>query len=250
MIWRLIIITDFLSKEGIDICFLPGARWPAGAEIPPNVPYQWLGTPSKAWASIGALVSRDIVENIQHVSTLDFERSMWLELTCVNKDSSLNALFCCGFYGAPGGDLETWDRVHQEMKELKVVHPHAEFLLAGDGNAHFKHCVDHEPSCSCPHCKRSAVDRTIEAQVLAAGLMVLNEAKPTHDSGHMIDVILGTVEQGCAHTYDENIGDSDHRMVTITLSSSVQLLSDTRIGRVGWGSLHLWPDLLVSIGPS
>lgn len=28
MIWRLIIITDFLSKEGIDICFLPGARWP------------------------------------------------------------------------------------------------------------------------------------------------------------------------------------------------------------------------------
>ena len=26
MIWRLIIITDFLSKEGIDICFLPASR--------------------------------------------------------------------------------------------------------------------------------------------------------------------------------------------------------------------------------
>ena len=40
---------------------------------------------------------------------------------------------------------------------------------------------------------------------------------------------LGTVEQGCAHTYDENIGDSDHRMVAITVSSSAQLLSDTRM---------------------
>ena len=38
-------------------------------------------------------------------------------------------------------------------------------------------------------------------------------------------------------------------MVAIKVSSSAQLLSDTRIGRVGWGSLHLWPDLLASIGP-
>lgn len=180
-------------------------------------------------------MSSDIVGNILQVSALDFERSMWLELTCVNKDGSLNTLFCCGFYCAPGGDLETWARVLQEMKELKVVLPHAEFLLAGDGNAHFKHCVNHEPTCSCPHFKQSAIDRSIEAQVLATGLMVLNEAKPTHDSGHMIDVILGTVEQGCAHTYDENIGDSDHRMVAITVSSSAQLLSDTRIGREAGG---------------
>lgn len=68
-----------------------------------DVPYKWIGTPSKAWASIGALVSSNIVGNILQVSALDFERSMWLELTCVNKDGSLNTLFCCGFYCAPGG---------------------------------------------------------------------------------------------------------------------------------------------------
>lgn len=82
MMWRLLIITQFLEQEQIDVCFLPGARWPAGASVPDSVSFQWMDNPSSSWASIGALVSTNVLGSVQQVSILDFERSMWLEMKC------------------------------------------------------------------------------------------------------------------------------------------------------------------------
>lgn len=104
-------------------------------------------------------------------------------------------------------------------------------------------------SCVCPHCKQSSSDWKIEALILAAGLVVLNEDRPTHDSGNMIDLIVGTLGNASAHTYAENIGGSDHRLVRIDVSSTVQLRGGESMGRVGWGFDHLWPSMLAPITP-
>ena len=249
MMWRLLIITQFLEQEQIDVCFLPGARWPAGASVPDSVAFQWMGNPSSSWASIGALVSKNVLGSVQQVSILDFERSMWLEMKCIDKFGSPNSIFCCGFYAAPGGDTHTWSRVLQELGALQVANPQSDFLLLCDGNVHLSHCVAHDVSCVCPHCKQSSSDRKIEALILAAGLVVLNEDKPTHDSGNMIDLILGTLGNASAHTYAENIGGSDHRLVRIDVSSTVQMRGGESMGRVGWGFDHLWPSMLAPITP-
>ena len=129
--WRLLIITQFLEQEQIDVCFLPGARWPAGASsVPDSVSFQWMGNPSSGWASIGALVSKNVLGSVQQVSILDFERSMWLEMKCIDKFGSPNSIFCCGFYAAPGGDTHTWSRVLQELGALQVANPQSDFFAS------------------------------------------------------------------------------------------------------------------------
>ena len=89
---RLLIITQFLGQEQIDVCFLRGARWPAGASIPDSVSFQWMGNPSSGWASIGALVSKNVLGSVQQVGILDFERSMWLDMKCIDRKPVLPGL--------------------------------------------------------------------------------------------------------------------------------------------------------------
>jgi len=99
------------------------------------------------------------------------------------------------------------------------------------------------------HVYAHTVDRQIEALIFIAGLVVLNEAKPTHDSGNMIDLILGTLGNASTHTYAENIGGSDHRLIRINVSFTVQLRGGESMGRVGWGFEHLWATMLAPITP-
>jgi len=64
MLWRLVQITDFMTEKGIVVMVLPGARWPPGAHVPPDLQYTWVGTPSGSWASVGALVAKDCMHTV------------------------------------------------------------------------------------------------------------------------------------------------------------------------------------------
>ena len=55
-------MSQVLTDEHVQICVLPGARWPLGARIPPGVPFQWIGVQTVSWSSVGLLVSNDVAD--------------------------------------------------------------------------------------------------------------------------------------------------------------------------------------------
>ena len=50
--WRLGHISCVLLEQDVQICVLPGARWPPGASLPPAIAYAWLGAQTTSWRSV------------------------------------------------------------------------------------------------------------------------------------------------------------------------------------------------------
>ena len=113
---------------------------------------------------------------------------------------------------------------------------------------HLSAVVNHDEGCTCSHCKQSSADRRIEAMIGEAGLHVLNGSTPTHDSGTIIDLILGE-KPGRALTHRDKIGGSDHRMVSHLSSSQITVEHRAAVGRVDWTSSEEWMEGLIFIGP-
>lgn len=61
----------------------------------------------------------------------------------------------CGFYAAPGGELDTWSWIIKIFHEVRKKFPGCSIVLAGDANVHLRSVVQHKPSCACVHCKQS-----------------------------------------------------------------------------------------------
>ncbi|CAE7390310.1 tam [Symbiodinium microadriaticum] len=117
--WRLWDIASTLFDLDVGICFLPGARFPEGAQLPNDFPFVFVGERSPSWDSVGALVRIEAM----HAVTVDESRSSSRVLFLnVMHEADNTVSHLCGFYAGPGGDLQTWTVIIEAMQELRSVH--------------------------------------------------------------------------------------------------------------------------------
>ena len=84
-----------------------------------------------------------------------------------------------------------------------------------------------------------------------SGLVALNQPKPTHVSGTTIDLALGFPGSPSAITHDgDDIGGSDHKLVTLDLQGSVESHSSGGgVGFVQWAHPQVWNAALTGLDP-
>ena len=231
-------IMDSLSTHGVMLCFMPGARFPPGSVFPEGAQYFWLGQRTTSWASIGCLVSVDIARSVEVLQLTDDPRFLWI---LILGPASVKVVVG-GFYAAPGGDENTWEAALLQFHALVDSGCYSDVLLVCDGNVHFRSAVRHEQPCDCRHCCQSAVDRRIEAKMLATGLNVLNDGLPTHESGYVLDLVLGLSGSATSFTLPQFIAGSDHKMVVA--QSSFRVTADLSFGlnTVSWSHSESWRE--------
>ena len=78
--------------------------------------------------------------------------------------------------------------------------------------------------------------------MLATGLNVLNDGLPTHESGYVLDLILGIPGSATSFTLPQFIAGSDHKMVVA--QSSFRVTADLSFGlnRVSWSHSESWRE--------
>ena len=242
--WRLQAIVATLQLESVDICALPGARFPPGTQLPDNFPYAWLGVRSLSWGAVGVLVRCELEAAVEPLLDLGGDRVLWLRIRAPSQ-----VVHVCAFYPSPGGDLCTWGQIVHEYRALALDFPSGWFVLLGDGNVHLTHQVLHDHGCCCPHCKQSPQDAQIQAMIDAAGLQAATPPGATHDSGTAIDIVLvssGTPQY--SGILPGVIGLSDHKMIHCTVPLSVGTSRSLQLGRVAWTDQG-WEAALASVQP-
>ena len=248
--WRIWAVADAMQREGIDICVLPGARFPSGAFLPHGFPFSWWGIRTSSWAGVGLFCCSDLEHAIREVPDLGADRIMWIEVWSDEPNSVQPALVLGCIYAAPGGDLLTWDQAIKEFIELCRRYPDAQVLLAGDGNLHLSYCQDHEQPCRCPHCMQTRNDRSIENALQASGLVAFNPPVPTHSSGTCLDLIMGRPSKPLKVTVvPDRIGLSDHLLVKATVEISMLARPEACLGRVAWATKGNWEEGLLAVRP-
>ena len=240
--WRLEATAAMLTAHEVDICVTPGARFPPGARLPPDFPFAWLGTCSRSWGVVGCLVRVELLKAIEPLVDFGCERIFWLKV-----DGAEGQLVICAIYPAPGGDEQTWKQIIDEFHLVRNRFPRARVYILGDGNVHLASVVDHPASCTCLHCKQSAADTRIDNSIKRAGLVALNDGKPTHQSGTTIDVALAVPTHAVpAKSLLTTVGESDHWPIIITVPFAVIDEERCTLGRVCWSEAE-WDDILGSI---
>ena len=243
--WRLTHIFDTLVSLQVPICFLPGARWPEGAVMPERSPFQFVGTQTSDWGAVGALVLNEIAHAVRVIEDFDNPRILWLLVSTINNHSFLLG----GFYAAPGGDEATWSELFRQFHVLRLKFPGATCFLLGDGNVHLSHILDHPDECRCLHCHQPSADRRIENLIASNHFIPLNPAVPTHDSGNVIDLVLGFPGAPASETHTDPIGGSDHRLVSIALPHAVGFKRELQMSKVQWAHPQLWDAVLTKLTP-
>ena len=247
--WRLWHIATALQERGIHICAVPAARWPPGAKLPDGYPYSFLGDSTLDWAGVGLLVATELEESVQHISDVGGSRRHWFVIVDATADEAPPLVFCA-MGPAPGGDVDTWMGILNDYKTLQCRFRNSRFVLAGDANVHFKCIVDHIAGCTCLHCHQCKADKVIEEAVNAAGLIVCNPDIPTHVSGTILDVFLTPRTSPTEVEVDaENVGSSDHSLVTSSVRAAVNLNFVSGLGRVALAGIEEWNEALQVVSP-
>ena len=242
--WRVQAIGCALEELDVDLCVLPGARFPPGAQLPESFPYAWVGVHSLSWAGVGALIRAEWESAVELLESVGSDRVLWLNVTGAREH-----LIVCAFYPAPGGDWETWSLIISEYGALSRAHPAAKFVLLGDGNIHLSCLVQHARTCACLHCRQSSVDARIEALIAAAGLHAITPPGPTHDSGTAVDFILAPrAATILGHICEKWIGLSDHKLVFCIVPLSVEATQALVLGKVAWSD-DGWDAALLPVEP-
>ena len=78
--WRIVEIDEELSARGVDVCALPGARCPAGLQLPPDFPYFWVGEQTSSWAGTGFFIKVELESSVRVMSYLGNPRIIWIEI--------------------------------------------------------------------------------------------------------------------------------------------------------------------------
>jgi len=238
--WRIQAIGRALQQDGIDICILPGARFPPGATLPEGYPYIWQGIQSSSWGAVGALLRPELQSAIFLLGDVGCDRALWWHIVPSPGQRS-QGLILCGFYPAPGGDVETWTHILNDYEALRVRFPRAQFLLLGDANTHLSYVLSHHETCTCSHCRQSTADKQIEQLLREAGLFAYNPAKPTHISGTAPDLIIGSrgapLQVGVAEV---PLAASDHHLLHVVADIRISVHYAQALGRVRWQSTQVW----------
>ncbi|CAE8699927.1 unnamed protein product, partial [Polarella glacialis] len=249
--WRLWAVASALEDQNINVCGLPGARLPPGAILPSGLPYAWYGVRSSHWDSVGVFVKLEMQESFVPLDEHCCDRVFWFMITKGTRGQGHQTeLLGCAFYARPGGDRETWQMLADTYRTLRSKHTTAKFVLFGDANCHLSYVVDHEPQCVCPHCKQSAADVIIESLLFQAGLRACADGRPTHDSGHIIDLVIAPADSPVVSAvFSDPVGASDHRLVIATVMHSWTADLRRGMGRVAWASGDDWYLCLLWVEP-
>ena len=121
------------KDEDIDVCVVPGARFPPGARLPEGFPYCWLGLQTTEWAGVGVLIRLEVQSAVSTLDELGSNRILWLRVA-QGGPGATHPLLLCAVYGAPGGDVATWAQVVGEFQALRKRYPRAHIMVAGDAN--------------------------------------------------------------------------------------------------------------------
>ena len=68
--WRPLHIGSFLVQHNVQSCALPGARFPARAELPEGFPYMWIRAQTTSWSGVGPLVSVELKFQVDVIESL------------------------------------------------------------------------------------------------------------------------------------------------------------------------------------
>ena len=243
--WRLWDIASTLFDLDVGICFLPGARFPEGAQLPNDFPFVFVGERSPSWDSVGALVRIEAM----HAVTVDESRSSSRVLFLnVMHEADNTVSHLCGFYAGPGGDLQTWTVIIEAMQELRSLHSDRVIAAFGDGNVHFSDAVQHVHGCRCCHCHQTRSDKHIEALIKASGFSACLPPGPTHESGSVIDFVISSVPVS-AHVLPHRTARSDHHLVWSVIPKPVQACYADGLSRVMWLNDDSWDEAIRTIEP-
>ncbi|CAK0904656.1 unnamed protein product, partial [Prorocentrum cordatum] len=238
--WRLEAVAHALDDRGVDLCILPGSRFPAGALLPKGSPFLWLGPESAAWGTVGIFVRPELERATRPIHDFSSSREQWYELW---SDGQVDAPTCiiCAMYPVHGGDLDTWVSIVAHAGVLRAKFPRARLLVGGDGNLHLDYVVSHGAGCRRLRCHQRSKDKLIQEWLDSAGSRAFNPPSPTHVSGTCIDLFLGSRHDPLpAHVVDEFVGLSDHRLVLIDVPCRATAQNSAGFGRVAWTSGEEW----------
>ena len=115
--WRLCAVAAFMERQGLQICFLPGPRFPPGMFLPPDFPRVYLGGLTTSRAGVGVFIRHELHGAAYVVKDLGCERSLWLAIPGTDSETGV---IMCGFCPAPGGGMTTWDRILADYKVARV----------------------------------------------------------------------------------------------------------------------------------
>ena len=244
--WRLGHISCVLLEQDVQICVLPGARWPPEASLPPGKAYAWLGAQTTSWRSVGMLVATELVSQVAVLDDIGSDVILWVAVHEASDVSGSPRVIIGGIYPAPGGDTETWAQVIKEFQILEARYPLVPIIIAGDANVHLTYLAQHDAGCRCLHCRQTVADRYIEQLLLTAGLLAHNPLCPTHTSGTVIDLVLSrSSTRLSASVLQEDVGNSDHFMVLASCEVQLKVALGPSVGRVSWSQSDLWDSILV-----
>ena len=248
--WRIQAVATALLERNIDLCVLPGARFPPEAVLPPGFPYVWLGTQSLDYNAVGLFLRPELEAAVQIIEDFTLPRVMWLVISsgCGGSASPSPQLLVCAFYAAPGGDVATWQKIITDAALLGRRYPLAQLLLAGDDNIHLSYIFQHHTQCVCLHCKQSQTDRQIEDELQSVEILACNPPVPTHVSGTCIELI-GSLRSTLVpvEVVTSRIGLSDHFMPVCSVIISVQARPQLAFGRVAWKTNDAWEAALGAV---
>ena len=247
LLWRLFHICSVLVDKNIQVCILPGARWPPGAEIPAGFPFEWLGLQTTSWEAVGVLVASELRLEVSVMEDMGSPVILWLMFRGQRWQRQGPALILGAIYPKPGGDLQTWRQILSEFDIIKTKYPSSRIVIAGDGNVHLQGLVHHSPECSCLHCCQRLNDKLIQLEIESRNLVACNPRFPTHVSGTIIDLVLTDRCQPLpVDVVQEDIGASDHFMVISRCPVSLQASFESSVGRVIWSQSNEWDEALAS----
>ena len=187
--WRLEQVAVALLDHRVDICVLPGARFPPGALLPRGYPFAWVGDRSTGWDTVGLFIRLELEHVVRIREAWSEGRVLCVEVWSTSPGASAPAAALVACYPRPGGDRETWRRVLEVAPALRAEFPSARVLVAGDANIHLSYLVAHPSGCSCLHCKQSAADIEIQSWLAAQGWLACNPQIPTHSSVTVLDLV-------------------------------------------------------------
>ena len=155
--WRLEAVAHALHGRGIDLCILPGARFPGGVTLPAGFPFQWIGPESTGWDTVGIFIRPELEHAVRAIPEISSSRQQWFEIWSEGTGDA-PAVILCALYPAHGGDVDAWGSIVAHAGLLRERFPHARRLLGGDGNLHLSYTVSHDEHCRCLHCRQHARD--------------------------------------------------------------------------------------------
>ena len=246
--WRLWEIVQASLDAELQIAILPSPRLPANTKLPVGFPCSFEGAMTTGWDSVGLLFLPEVASAFSPLPEFGNDLCIWLLV----KDQTKTTQFAlCCVAAPPGGDLNFWESLLKERRDIIQNHSVSATIIAGDTNIHIPEVVQHCQSCRCSHCRPSSVDKKIHKLLQLDRLTCMNPVnRSTHVSGTTNDLFLtgspNLFPTATACTPGE-VARSDHGLAHIRLPIKAQCSYRCGLGRVCWTSSTEWGDTLLNI---